>query len=391
MSKTKTAPTNVSKDMPYLVGLDIGFGQLKWISNVTGQPLLIPSGVQAGARVPEDKHFNLSSVDHDNLVVSTEEGTFFVGKHALDLPTGGSKRTQIRDRAKDEKSRVLFHTGIGLSLPHESGKYNVYIVTGLPNEDMQMSYKEHLEAFLNKSFTITFHLSADRYITKEITIVGADIIPQPQGAITYTQFRFDKSSFLSVTERAREIVGVIDIGHFTTDYALFRRGSIIEDPSLAGSAGAIQKVYSLLKTKLTVYFNGFGFRVKVDDKMLDQAVRTGVVKGVAGKDYEVADLLEEAAREVSAEVAQEVLDAWGDHTNTLESIILTGGGAYVLAPYLKEEFDKRNTQGFTVVENPEFSNVTGFYMYGAITLADTYGEIEVLKQYVNDVFKGEAV
>lgn len=389
MAKTKT-PANALKEMPYLVGLDIGFGQLKWISNVTGQPLLIPSGVQAGAKVPEDKHFNLSDVDTDNLVVSTEEGTFFVGKHALDLPTGGSKRTQIRDRANDEKSRVLFHTGIGLSLPHESGSYNVYVITGLPNEDIQMSYKEHLEAFLNKPFTITFHLSATRSITKEITIVGADIIPQPQGAITYTQFRFDKSSFLSVTETAREIVGVIDIGHFTTDYALFRRGSIIEDPSLSGSAGAIQKVYSLLKTKLTVYFNSFGYRIKPDDKVLDTVIRSGSID-YAQKTYDVSALVEEAAREVAQEVAQEILDAWGDHTNTLESIILTGGGAYVLAPYLKEEFDKRNTQGFTVVDNPEFSNVTGFYMYGAITLADTYSEAAILEQYVNHIFTGEAV
>lgn len=388
MSKKTTTPAN--KTMPYLVGLDIGFGQLKWISNAFPQANVMPSGVMAGAKVPDNKMFNYENVDIDNLVVSTEEGTYFVGKHALDVPTGASKRTQIRDRANDPKSRVLFHTGIGLGVPHEDGKYEVFVVTGLPNDDYDVSIREHLEFFLNKPFTITFHLSSTRSITKEITIVGADIIRQPQGAVTYTQFQFDEEDFLTITENAVEIVGVIDAGHFTTDYALFRKGSIIEDSNLSGSTVAMTEVYNRLKPKLVSYFDSFGYRFKNDDKKLDSVIRTGIINYVQ-KDHDVSGLVEEAAREVAEQIAQDVLDSWGDEVNSLQSIILTGGGAYVLSQYLKEEFDKRRTQGFTIIENPEFSNVVGFYMYGAATtLADKYGEADTLSHYVNHVFLGDA-
>jgi hypothetical protein len=371
--------------MPHLIGLDIGFGQLKWMSNQSPVAQVIPSGVLAGAKVPDNKRFSFDTVDVNNLVVSTDDGTYFVGKYALDVPSDGSKRTQINDRANDPASRVLFQTGIGLSLPHESGDYEVFVVTGLPNADYDLSIREHLESFLNRSFSVTFHLSSTHTITKNIKVVGAEVVRQPEGAVTYSQLRFDKNTFLDTTDNAREMVGLIDAGHFTTDYALFRQANIIEDSNLSGSTVAVTSVYNNLKTKLISYFDEFGFRFKVDDKKLDTIIRTGVIT-YAGKEHDVSHLVEEASREVAKVIAKNVLDAWGDEVNSLESIILTGGGAYVFAEYLKEEFEARRTQGFSIIENPEFSNVTGFYMYGAISLADTYSEQEILDQYVNHVF-----
>lgn len=371
---------------PHLVAVDIGFGQLKWMSDVYPTPNIIPSGVLAGAKVPESKLFNFDTVNHDNLVVTTPEGSFFVGKYALDVPSSGSKRTQVNDRASDPNSRVLFQTGIALGLPHETGEYEVFVVTGLPNSDYDLSIRERLQEFLNKSFQVTFHLSSEKSITKHIKIVGAEIVRQPEGAVTYTQMQFDKDAFIKTTPMAREMVGIIDAGHFTTDYALFRKANIIEGRNLSGSTVAVTEVYNNLKSRLASYFDSFGYRFKVDDKKLDKIIREGSIF-YAEKNHDVSGLVEESAREVASLIAKDVLDAWGDEVNSLESIILTGGGAYVFAPYLKEEFSARRAQGFTVIDNPEFSNVIGFYMYGAILLADEYSEQEVLDKYINHVFE----
>src|SRR5690606_2831524 len=107
-SAEKTKPKGkAAKKMPYLVGIDIGFGQLKWVSNYSTEAQVIPSAILPGARVPENRMFNFDTVDSDHLVVTTEEGTYFIGKQALDVPSSGSKRTQVRDRASDPLSRVL--------------------------------------------------------------------------------------------------------------------------------------------------------------------------------------------------------------------------------------------------------------------------------------------
>lgn len=388
MAKAKTAKATTVA-MPHLVAVDIGFGQLKWMSNSFPQADVIPSAALAGAKVPTSKLFDFETISNDNLVVSTDEGTFFVGKKALDVPSSGSKRTQVRDRASDPISRVLFHTGIALGVPHETGEYDVVIVTGLPNDDYDLSIRDRLESFLNRSFTVSFHLSSERQITKTINVVGVEVIRQPEGAVTHNQFIFDPVDFLKGSVNARNILGVIDIGHFTSDFALFQEGVIVEDSMLSGSAVAVTEVYKRLKRKLVVHFDEFGYSFEATDKDLDTIIRTGRVF-YAGKEHDVSKKVEEAAREVAKTVAKAVLDAWGNETNRLETIILTGGGAYVFAEYLKEEFDARKKQGFNVIENPEFSNVLGFYMYGCITLVDKFQPEDILSNYVNHVFLGDA-
>ena len=388
-SAEKAKPKGKSiKKMPYLVGVDIGFGQTKWLSNHTINPQVIPSAILAGARVPENKLFDFDTVDLDHLVVTTEEGTYFAGAQALEVPSSGSKRTQIRDRASDPLSRVLFHNGIGLSLPHEDGKYDVFVVTGLPNTDYDRSIKENLEVFLNRPFSLTYHLSKDRTITKEINVIGVEIMRQPEGAVTYNQFAFDNDYFLTGSEHARQMVAVIDIGHFTTDFALFQKGVFVEDTTYSGSTVAVSEVYRLLEKKLILLFDEFGYSFEASDKDLDNIIRTGEVF-YAGKTYDVSKQVEEASREVASIIAKKVLDQWGNETNRLELIILSGGGAYVFSEYLKEEFEKRRQQGFQVIEDPQFSNVLGFYMYGCIALAEKYGTEEVLSQYINHIFMGD--
>jgi hypothetical protein len=216
-AKNKTVKSlAVQVQMPYLVALDVGFGGLKYLSSAFPIPNIIPSAVLSGKKPSDKKFVDLETIDPTQLVVSTEEGTYFVGQHAMNVPTKVSKRTQVRDRASDPSSRVLFHTGIGLSLPHEDGDYEVYLVTGLPNEDYELAICDNLKDFLNRPFSITFHLGTTRSITKNVTIVGIEILHQPEGAVTYNRLTFDENTFLVTNDKAHDMIGVIDVGHFTT-------------------------------------------------------------------------------------------------------------------------------------------------------------------------------
>ena len=387
-SSTKSSAKSVKRqqpELPYLVAVDIGFGELKRVSNVFPIPKAIPSAVAPGAKPASSKLFELHNIDDDCLIVTTEEGTFFVGKHAMNVPSAGSKRTQVRDRASDPMSRVLFQTGIALSVPHEDGEYNVFVVTGLPNDDYNLSIKTNLEQFLNRSFTVQFHLSENRTITKTIHVVGVEVLRQPEGSVTYHQFEFDMEQFLVPSPNARASVGIIDFGHFTTDYALFRDGVIIEDDTVNGSTAGVTEVYNKLRRRLIVKFDQMGYEYRPTDEDLDMAVRTGKIYYI-NQEFDVSEEVKQSAQEVARMIAKEILDAWGNETNRLQSIIVSGGGSYVFSEFLAEEFKARKKQGFQIIDAPQFSNVIGFYMYGCVALSDNYGTSEAFGSYIKPVF-----
>lgn len=383
--KTKIRSKTKESLMPILVGVDIGFGELKRVSNIFPVPNTIPSTVVQVAKPKFSGLFESSVIEDDCLIVTTEEGTFFAGNQAMRIPTSGSKRTQVRDRASDLMSRVLFQTGIALSVPHESGDYNVFVVTGLPNDDYDLSIKDHLQEFLNKSFEITFHLSETHKIIKKINVIGSYILRQPEGAVTYNQFSFDVSKFLIPSPDARTIGGIIDFGHYTTDYALFQEGVIVEEDTVNGSTVGVTEVYNKLRRRLIIKFDGMGYEYQANDKDLDNAVRTGTIHYM-GKDHDVSEEVEDSAKEVAKTIAKAVLDVWGNETNRLELIIISGGGSHIFDKFLEEEFKIRKKQGFKTIESPQFSNVLGFFMYGCISLSEEYSTQEIYQEYVSPVF-----
>lgn len=380
----KRSNPEITEAIPYLVAIDVGFGGTKYISNFTKEARVIPSMVVSGQKT-SSKLFELSTVDEDNLIITTEDGTHFVGNQALNIPTSGSKRTQVRDRASDTMSRVLFKTGIGMALPHKNGEYDVHVVTGLPNDDYDLSIREHLSDFLGKSFTVEFHLSETKSIKKTIHIVHHEILRQPEGAVTYNQFQFDKEQFLIPSSNARNFVGIIDFGHFTTDFALFQDGVIIENDFMNESTVGVTEVYNKLRRKLIVKFDKLGYEYRATDKDLDIAIRTGTIFYM-NRDHDVTEEVAASAKEVASTIAKAILDAWGNETNRLEMIIISGGGSHVFSEALSEEFKARKKQGFQFIDTPQFSNVLGFYMYGAIALSDLFIEETIYQHYVEPIF-----
>lgn len=370
-----------------LVGIDVGFGETKFISNAKPNLNVIPSTVVEGHK-SSSKLFDLDTINMDSLVVTTEDGTYFVGEQAMYMPNSGSARTQVRNRAKDRMSRVLFHTGIGLSVPDETGVYDVHIVTGVPNDDYGLRVKEDLEEFLLKPFKVEFHLSSTRSITKEIRVVSLEILRQPEGTVTHNQFVFNPETFLAASENSADYLGIIDFGHFTTDYALFQDGVILENDVTNGSTVGVTEVYNKLRKKITKKFDELGLEYRPTDKDLDGAVRTGKVPYMR-EQFDVEEEVNEAAEDVARVIAKAILDAWGNETNRLQAILVTGGGSHIFKEALQKEFEFRNKQEFTLVDSAQFSNVLGFYMYGAISMTENVDQNEVFHQFVEPVFGEE--
>ncbi len=369
----------------FLVGVDVGFGGLKFMSNAKPEPNVIPSGVVPG--IPGSRPLLASSeINLNELVVKTEDGTFFVGENALGMPVeeNVSVRTEKRDRAHDEKSRVLFHTGIGLSLPDESGTYEVNIVTGLPNSDYEKAIKESLEDFLKKDFEVSFHLDSENKIEKKVKVKDVIVLRQPEGSVTFNQFLFDKENFLAPSEHRADYLGVIDFGHVSTDYALFRNGVILEDETKNKSTIGVTEVYKMLRRAIELKFSGMGYMFHPSDQDLDNAIKSGSIK-YRNTDFDISDEINNVVENRAKPIVSSITTAWGNEANRLELIIATGGGAHVYAEEVRKNFEKENIQDFVILENSQFTNLLGFYMYGVLSLSESEGKDEVFADYVDPV------
>jgi hypothetical protein len=381
-TKTKASIQNV-----YLVGIDVGFGETKVVSS-TGKVFTAPSTVEKGQKSTSGM-LRLSAIDEESLIVTTQDGTFHVGKQAMKInKLAVSSRTIIKDRASDERFRALFQTLTALALPDRDGEFPVYIQTGLPNDDFDSHRKEALEEFIGESFEVEFHLGREKSIKKKIIVQGYEIVRQPEGSITYRLFEIVPGEFLVYSDNFKQRVGIIDIGHLTTDFALFEDGIIVENNEFMGSALATHEMYKKLQNNLKVKFRNLGLDYDAPDEDLDVAVRTKLIN-FAGSDHDVSGEVADAALSVADSIAKVVLDKWGQQANRQNVILITGGGAEIFTPYLQDAFRRRNTQVPVPIHHSQVANVFGFYMLGALNLADKFGVDVVYRDYIDPVFGGK--
>lgn len=377
--------------MPVVVAIDLGFGNVKLFSSAKGKIVAPAAVVEANpdaARVRGKETFAQSSeIDLDRLLITIEEGSYYIGNKALEVQGKSSARTQERNRAKDEKSIALLKTFIAQSVPDEEGTYEVELQTGLPDVDYKKKYLEDLTEYLNGlEYTITFHLVNGSTIEKTIKVKSARICRQAEGTIVNHQIDFHPETLVEVNENFRERVGVINIGHFTTEYGIFVDSVIHPDETYNGSTVATTAVYRSLKAKLPTYFTNLGLPdYTAKDMDLDRAVMEGIIYH-NGEDRDVSPVVQECAQEVSKNMVQNIMEAWSEEATSVHAILLAGGGAYLFSEYLKEEFEKKGIQLFTTVEDPQFSNVLGYYKLAVMELSETIGYELAYKNYVEPVF-----
>jgi plasmid segregation protein ParM len=175
------------------------------------------------------------------------------------------------------------------------------------------------------------------------------VVPQPFGSL------FDvilgPTGQIIEPDLAREGLGVIDIGTYTTDYVLVDGLRYIERGS-GTIATAMSSAYQLIGRAL---LDTYGLDLRMHQ--VDHAVRRGWVT-VFGQQQRIEWLVEPALEAVSAEILAHAGTLWGDGRE-LKAILVTGGGALALADRLQRRY--RHAR---LVPDAALANVRGFYKYG---------------------------
>jgi plasmid segregation protein ParM len=152
-----------------------------------------------------------------------------------------------------------------------------------------------------------------------------------------------------------EAWGVIEIGHYTTDFALSERGSMMEY-AVASCAG-MHLVYDALSCAMAAE------RLPTALDVVETAVRTRSIK-LYGKPRDVGPLLDTATSGFQATVLDEADRIFSDKAAVLDGIVVGGGGAELLFGKLLERFPNA-----ICGDEPRMMVAEGFCRLGLMSLA----------------------
>jgi plasmid segregation protein ParM len=151
-----------------------------------------------------------------------------------------------------------------------------------------------------------------------------------------------------------EAWGVIEIGHYTTDFALSDRGAMMEYASV--SCPGMHLVYDGMSSAMSQA------KLPTSLDVVETAVRRGGIR-LFGQQMDVSHLLAQAKAGFEAIVMDEAERIFGQKAAVLDGIIVGGGGAKLLFNALKDRYPNA-----TCSDEPRMMVAEGFCRLGLLSL-----------------------
>ena len=184
---------------------------------------------------------------------------------------------------------------------------------------------------------------------KTVTVAKAMAVAQPQGALVHYAAEHKKMATIG-TEQSL----VIDPGSRTFDWLVTRGMRLVQKQSHSINRG-MSDVLRLLAAEISKDV-GSPYR---DYDAIDLALRSGKSPVIFQKPYDMGRHLPLA--ESVEQQAVSTMRQWIETPESLQNIILVGGGAFLFKKAVKAAFPKHRIHE---VKEPMFANVRGFQLAG---------------------------
>ncbi|MBI4828661.1 MAG: ParM/StbA family protein [Nitrospinae bacterium] len=305
------------------VGVDVGYGHTK-IVRACGREII------RSIAGPMDGRMTATGLKSTVDVVELAGEKWLVGDCALiHSPRPGVIRD--RDWLDSQVWRALMTRALR-GMNREGG---AVIVTGLP-----VTFYQRDRVKMTAAVRAAWGGSDGSLIVK--------IIPQPLGSVFAAML--DDKGRVARPEIAKARIGVLDVGHYTTDLFTVAGLEPVER-QMETLPGGVASAHDHIARDIE---DSTGWRP--DAAQVDQAARTGAIR-VAGQSMDISQIAARRFAELAAEIEAQVRTVWKSGAD-LDLVILTGGGAAALKGYLKLY------RHAVAVANAEFSNAEGFYKLG---------------------------
>jgi plasmid segregation protein ParM len=333
------------------ISVDVGFGYVKAV-NEHKKTIDFPSVVDpkiesalGGFGAEEDYSISIKG-EKDAL------RTYLVGDAAMSM--GGSRA--FDDQVVNNKNLdVLISTAIALLL--DGSDEPVDLAVGLPMDYYGPQKDDLQKRFENYTQNIVLE-------GKEIKIHVQSVFVFPQGAGAYYASVFDINGEVKNQDLFNKAVGVIDIGHRTTDFIYMTRTKkgLAPVPGLTGSLDLGMK--NVFKNVTENLYTEVQRKAKSAGKTPKKPSQDEVEKAVLwfngelnhqSEHYKLDKHLTDASKIVASNIADQIKAVWSDKEDNLAAIMIGGGGGDTLYRHFEDAFN-----GVRKVDNPRFANAEGY-------------------------------
>ena len=339
-----------------LIGLDLGYGQVKISSGETN--IQFPSIV--GNLVSQfTKSAPISSFQEllDTLEIIINGQHYCIGHNAI-VNTRNGKISLKQNKIEDIQTKIKVMTALALLTPQNQSINSFEIISGLPILEWSNQKDLLYNMLMNDGKPFEFIMKyGNQSIAKQITCTKCKILAQSEGS--FYSWVLDSSGNIipSRAEYANGLISVVDIGYRTTDIIAMENGRYLQTLSDQINTGVSQIHQEILRLIMQNH------NIKKELKDIDTIVRNKEFF-YSTKTYNINDIIKQACEPFADNIIENLYTINNGELGNLHMVLLAGGGAELIFDYMKNKL--QNVVRVEKVHNAEFSNSQGYYKYGKL-------------------------
>ena len=313
---------------------DIGYNAVKTMSDK--MKTSFPSVVGT----PDRARFSLNGGSKDIVLTVPDDGsTCLVGEGAITQSRFTSRREDRGWIHSDEYYRLMLASFTEMAM----GSVELKVVTGLP------------VAFYDDKEQLQHRFLGEHRVTREgrraqtFTVSECRVIPQPFGALLSAAL--NDQGRVSDKELALGAVAIIDVGGKTTNLLSVSRLAEIAKETASVNTGAWDVVRAVREYLVKTCPD-----LDLHDHEITAAISKRQIK-YYGEPVDLTEIVEAVLEPMADQVIAQASQLWSSGAR-LDAVLVAGGGALLLGPYIKKYF--RHAR---VVDDPVFANVVGYWRF----------------------------
>ncbi|NEX64904.1 ParM/StbA family protein [Noviherbaspirillum galbum] len=340
---------------------DVGYGNNKFTTSNLGKAAdgsaqvgVFPS-IVAKAKSTESVGDLFGLAQSNNIAVQANNANFIVGDTALNHTDGTSGRNLNPNFPISDPYLALVRG----SLYRMAVSAIDLLVVGLPMNTYNV-HKDALRERLIGGHTIPNPYKKDRPNAGNqfsVEVKAARVLPQPVGALI--AYSMPRGLYGKV---AKQTNLVLDVGYGTFDWFL-AEGIVAQDARCGAYQGGVSALLMAVADHINPDLKAMTRILRDIDNALNGQDSTFYA---AGKDHNISDFTS-----IVELKAQDQINAMLHSVKSMtdvRNVVLTGGGATIFKPIIEKMLPGLQ---LLVDENPIFSNVLGFQMYGEATISQS--------------------
>jgi len=295
---------------------------------------------------PVENQLNVLDVDILN-VATGETNSWFMGRLAI-KEGRNTEYCWLDDKSADKKSMALLLTQLALAQTAKAegknsfGKF--FLTTGLPVKHFT-KYHESYVKNIKGQWRVTFKHGIWKGVSTTVDLGSCKVYPQAYGI--WNDYVMDMGGGLANAGLLDDYVLVVDVGTRTTDYAVFKEGTMLDGFSGSEELGMSNVLETLLRRLKSM-------DIVVKDHDVDYCFieHGGWIRG-KNLNHDKLESLKLEAEEINNQLKKRLKVAWDQIGITL----IGGRCGEEMFNYL--QFPKK-----TLTPNAQFGNATGFLKFG---------------------------